>query len=564
MKYYNYIIIACLIALTASCVDLDLNPLSEGSTGNWNSTEEEVIMSVNDLYKNAFWGTATDYWTDDQMYRAQLTVVNGGTITSETGEVETIWLNSYKAIARANFLISTIDRASLSNELKERYSAEARFIRACMYSRLIFYFGDVVYYEDPISLEDASGISRMEKGEALQNVYKDFEYAIEHLPQSYGTDEIKRAAKGAAYAYKARLALHMGDWPTVRDAAWGCMELNEYRLHPNFGNLFLVTTRNSAESIFIIPRSLAYNVLIGGNDVVNVISRNAGGYGVEDPTWELLCAFLCNDGLPIDESPNFDPHEPFKNRDPRCSYTIVEFGTEHLGFIYDPHPDALQVLNTGTNQMVRNNDTRSNHQYASWNALIWKKGIDKTWIENGFKTDPDKIVMRYADVLLMYAEAKIELNEIDQSVLDAMNEVRARAYEADKANTTAYPAITTQDQSELRKILRIERRMEFAREGLRYYDLIRWRLAEKALNQPVYCLLDPNPMKEYANQGLWFFPETPPVDEDGIADFSGLYENGHIKKLAERVFDKERQYLFPIPAKEVMNSNNNIKQNPNY
>lgn len=564
MKYFNYIFTVCCFFIVTSCVDLDISPLSEGSTENWNSTEEEIVMSLNDLYKSAFWATASDFWTDDQMYRALLNEVNGGTITSESSQSESIWQLSYKAISRANFLISTIGRANLNEEVEAKYIAEARFMRACMYSRLIFYFGDVVYYEDPVSLEDASGMGRTDKNLVLQKIYADYDYAIQYLPQNYGSNELKRATKGAAYAFKARVALHMSDWATVKDAAWGCMELKEYELQSNFGNLFLVTTRNSKESIFIVPRSIEYDVSISGNDIVNVISRNAGGYGVEDPTWELFCSFLCNDGLPIDESPNFDPHEPFKNRDPRCSYTIVAFGSEHLGFIYDPHPNALQVLNTTTNLMVKNNDTRTNNQYASWNGLVWKKGVDKTWLENGKKTDPDKIYMRYADVLLMYAEAKLELNEIDQSVLDAMNEVRARAYGVDKSNTSSYPAIAMHDQSKLRKILRIERRMEFAREGLRYYDLIRWKMAEKTLNLPVYCMLDPKPMKVQADQGLWFFPETPPVDEDGIADFSGLLNKGYIKKLAERKFDKDRQYLFPIPAKEVISSNNIITQNPNY
>ena len=78
--------------------------------------------------------------------------------------------------------------------------------------------------------------------------------------------------------------------------------------------------------------------------------------------------------------------------------------------------------------MQKNNDARVNAQFASYNGLLWKKGIDETWLENGKDVDPDKIIIRYADVLLMYAEAKIELNQIDQSVLDAINRVRARAF----------------------------------------------------------------------------------------------------------------------------------------
>ena len=108
-------------------------------------------------------------------------------------------------------------------------------------------------------------------------------------------------------------------------------------------------------------------------------------------------------------------------------------------------------------------------------AHMPKKGIDETWLENGKDVDPDKIIIRYADVLLMYAEAKIELNQIDQSVLDAINRVRARAYGVDYTNISAYPAITTTSQQKLRTIIRNERRVEFAKEGLRYMDLVRDR-----------------------------------------------------------------------------------------
>ena len=92
------------------------------------------------------------------------------------------------------------------------------------------------------------------------------------------------------------------------------------------------------------------------------------------------------DGLPIDESPLFDPHNPFKNRDPRCTATIVEFGTRHCSFDFDPHPDALKVMNYKTGKMVTNQDTRANAQYTSFNALLWKKGIDDSWVDNKQKS----------------------------------------------------------------------------------------------------------------------------------------------------------------------------------
>jgi hypothetical protein len=139
--------------------------------------------------------------------------------------------------------------------------------------------------------------------------------------------------------------------------------------------------------------------------------------------------------------------------------------------------------------------TNSCFTFASFNGLVWKKGIDDSWLQNGRQIEPEQIIIRYADILLMYAEAKIELNEIDKSVLDAMNLVRARAYKVALADAN-YPAIKNGNQVQLRKQLRMERRMELAAEGMRYMDLVRWRLAEKVLTRPIYGLLDPKDLKE--------------------------------------------------------------------
>ena len=121
----------------------------------------------------------------------------------------------------------------------------------------------------------------------------------------------------------------------------------------------------------------------------------------------------------------------------------------------------------------------------------------------------------------MYAEAKIELNEIDDTVLDAMNQVRARAYKASVTATSDYPAITERSQDKLRTILRTERRMEFAFENLRLYDIWRWRIAEKVLNRPWIGLpkKDQKLQRAYIDNNMWFHGAVPQVDEDGCVDF---------------------------------------------
>lgn len=562
MKFKLYITCAGLFLL-AACAKLDLNPLSDGSSETWNSTAEEIEMSLNGLYKDAFWPTDNDDWTDDFLYRDATTPITGATINGETDFVRTWWVNAYKAIARANTVIHSVGRAAnvLSSAQISRYSSEARFVRAAQYSRLLSHYGNIVYTDSALDIDQALQLKQMDKTLVLAKIYADFDSAAKHLPETYTANELKRATSGAALALKARIALQMEDWATAAAAAKACMDQEVYRLHPDFSSLFLSKTKNSVETVFGLPRSVALKVTLG--DLQNYVTRNAGGWGAKNPSWDLFCAFLCTDGMPVDESPLFDPHNPFENRDPRCAATIVPFSSSFLGYTYQPHPDTLTVWKEADMKHVENKDNRAVAIFASYNGLIWKKGVDRDWLLNSWTAEPDKIIIRYADVLLMYAEAKVELNQIDQTVLDAINMVRARAYGVEYTATANYPAVTTTDQAELRKIVRVERRMEFAKEGIRYMDIIRWKLAGKVLNKINYGMLDPADLRTKVVQpGLWFFPQTPEIDEDGVADFTAMATAGLIKTVAVRKFDATRQYLWPIPSAEVLTSG--LDQNDNY
>jgi len=567
MKYTSIVLLALLIF--GACTDMNLNPLSEGSSENWYSNENEMNMSLNDLYREVFWPWDEDPslndnpWTDDWIRRNFLSSISSATINGETGFVVSRWTNAYKAIARANTLLANLNRAvgEIPQDNLDIYEAEARFVRAAQYSMLISHYGDVVFYTEILGLEESFTKTKTDKEIILDAIYDDFNFAIDKLPET--RSGLNRATKGAALALNARIALYMEDWALARDAAKACMDLNIYQLYSDYGTLFLSKTKKANETIFGIPRSVALNSYLNTGWVRDITTRNVGGYGAKVPSWDLFCSYLCTDGLPIDESPLYNPREPFENRDPRCAATIVEFQTNHLGFMYQPHPDSTQVWNFTTGKYQKNNDTRSNAQYCSYNGLVLKKGVDGDWVDD-LKSDPDKIIIRYADVLLMYAEAKIELAEIDQSVLDAINMVRARAYSAGLNETTLYPPVTNTDQSYLRRIVRTERRMEFALEGLRYMDIIRWKLAEKVLNNDDFGMLDVADLRtKVVNQGLWFFPGIPEIDEDGIPDFTAMHTAGLILRLADKSFDNTKQYLWPIPTVEIL-TNDNIEQNTGY
>lgn len=553
-----------------SCNTLDLNPLSEGSSENWYNDATEVEMAVSYLFSGGrfynyefFQNQYTDRHTDDWTRRLEVTEISGGTINSQSSMVNETWEKAYNCIAAANRILLNLDKAAsrISPEKLNFYAANARFARATKYAELIFLFGDVPFYTEILSIDEAFAMGRTPKEEILTAIYEDYDFGATHLPLSYGASENRFATKGAALAMKARIALYMHDYAVARDAAKACIDLGAYELLEDYEDIYKVP--NSKESIFNFPRSINLGTqLPGGGINRDIVARTAGGNSSHNPSWDLLLSYLCTDGQTIDKSPLFNPRDPFKNRDPRCAATLVPFGTMWLGFGFQPHPDSMTVYNAATGQMVPNQDNRAVQQWSSFNGLVWKKKVNLNLLSVG--AEHDNIIMRYADVLLMYAEAKVELNEIDQSVLDAMNQVRARAYKVSYQQTSLYPAVTTTSQTELRKLIRIERRMEFAFEGLRYPDLIRWRVAEKALNRPVYGMLDVEELREkVVKKGLWFFGDTPKIDEDGLPDLSALYEQGVIKLLTPRTFDTSKQYLWPIPASEII-INKNLRQNNGY
>lgn len=567
MKKALYILAAAM--LLSSCISMDLTPKSQGNSASWYTTETELNMAVNEFYILGYWDytISMEQWTDNFTYRnTNRNDILEGTVNGQTWDAYHIWEQAYKLISRANSLLENIHRAEeagMSAEKVNHYKAEARFARACKYGDLAFFFGDVPYIDKYQTIEEAEKNGRTALSTVKENLYADFDFAAEHLPLTYEGTAL-HFTKGAALAMKARYALWLGDFELAAKAAKDCMDLGVYALESDYSNIFWQSTGLIKEKVFVIPRSIESDVVLDAWYVNNSLPRNAGGYAAYTPSWDLLAAYLCTDGLPIDESPLFDSQNPFRNRDPRCTKTIVEFGSVHCDFIYNPSPAATTTTKVSTGASQSNQDCRAVNQYASYNGLLLKKGVDLSFTENGKKVGNDFIIMRYADVLLMYAEAKIELGEIDASVLNAINEVRARAYGVKASNTGLYPAVTATDQAALRKAVRIERRMELAFETLRYQDLIRWRLAEKALNTYNYINLEPGDCKsKVVDKGYWFWGMTPEIDEDGMADFSALETAGLCQTGAKRNFPA-RQYLLPIPTHDIELSGGILKNNEGY
>jgi hypothetical protein len=266
-----------------------------------------------------------------------------------------------------------------------------------------------------------------------------------------------------------------------------------------------------------------------------------GGWSVPVPTQSLVDAYYCTDGKRIDDSPLYDPDHPFENRDPRLDATIVRPGARFGNYRFLTHPDSVQTWNYATGEWVENADVTN--PYATFTGYTWRKYMDEQDFAQTENSELNWILVRYAEVLLTYAEAKIEAGQIDKSVYDAINQVRERV--------DMPPVEPSKSQQELRRIVRHERRIEFAFEGLRFFEIRRWEIADEVMDGPVVG----RPKEGYSTMGI------PEFDTHGIPNYSAYIKE--MRVIDERQFDPDRDYLWPVPQGE-MDVNPQLEQNPGY
>ena len=567
MKKIIYSALAVMGLTLSSCTNLDLMPPADPAQETWYQTEEQFDMAVKDLYRSALWYWEanrlghTDRFTDDWMHRDHVYEWMGGAVNSDTGYVGTMWTNTYKGITRCNDIIKNCElrRGILNDGIIDRFEGEARLFRACFYSYLIFLYGDVPYYEEKQTIESACQLGRVKKDEILKKIYADFDKAYKMLPEDNVSNRV-RVIKATAMAFKCRTATWMLDYATAKEAGEIAIKSGKFMLDSNFERIHKASTTTSPEYILMLPRSfeLEINTYNGQSFMMRNPSSQYGsekGTATAGPSMEGMLSFLCTDGLPVDESPLYNPSRPWDNRDPRCGMTMALPESTFMGLEYNPGNE--KIMDYGSGKEIKNNDSRLVNLNASWSGFVYKKGVDESWYAHSKTVAPPCIVYRYADLLLMYAEAKIELGECDDDARDAINQVRERAY---NGTGLQYPKVTETDQAKLRTILRTERRMEFMWENRRWFDLIRWRIYHK-LNGTWKVGL-PNTksyMKKMIQQGDWFFPKNtrPNIDEDGIVDMTPILDAAKAAGIPfvtpmKLIFPEDgRQYLLPLPTEDV-------------
>jgi hypothetical protein len=574
MKKINLIILAFSMVLILSCNKDYLNrfPESDPNSATYYTTADQLTLAVNAAYLNLVYqqdgfpyqmqleGTSDLVW---QRPATDAQTIGLGQHTSNTTMIRTIWTQSYIGIGRCNALLENMIKAKSVTTAAQysRIEGEAKFLRAYYYGTLISLYGDVPLVVKSMPTEE-SYLARTPKAEVLNAIFSDLDSAAAKLPLSYTGTDIGRATKTSALAFKSRIALYNAKWDVAAAASKAVIDLGYHALYPNYRNLFMYVGENSKESIFAFD----YKLTIRTNAAPqNNQARNSSGYSGLIPTRALADSYECTDGLTIDKSTLYSTADPFKNRDPRMRQTLLGdgdtwFGAGGITFNMTFHPDST-TCSRYTPSFAKIPNLEVTNAFSSYSGFIMKKYLDPQDIAVPNQSELAFMLIRYAEVLLNYAEAKIELNQIDASVLDAINLVRARGYGVAATQTTLYPAIKTTNQTELRAIVRRERKIELAGEGLRVFDIRRWNIAEKVMNGILFG--------KAMNKAIYYSLPKPTLDENSSPDYTSftslLSVVGNFKIMDNpRVF-KSNNLLWPIPQAELdVNKNPGFKQNPGY
>lgn len=429
----------------------------------------------------------------------------------------------------------------LSEDAYKKLEGQARFFRAYTYFTLIRSFGAVPYIDKPLELTDVENITRTPKDEVYAKVMEDFDIAIANLPVQWDETNSGRITKGAAMAMKARAALYYNNWQTAMDEAKKVMDLGQYELYDKdntgrYKELFWEVADGCDEFIL----SVQFNAPTRTHYLIGWECFPTLGWGGLNPTQSLVDAFEDINGAPIANSTIYDSTNPFANRDPRLEVNVLHDGETMYGVTIKVAPLSSSG-NTGIGQ----------HGDATATGYYQQKWLDPSIDpqSTGWDMGKDWVVIRYAEVLLTYAEAKNELSPLDPSAFDAVNQVRRRVGMPDLQNTDPTKPTYCGTQDDLRKRIWNEWRVEFALEGgKRQWDIRRWGIAKDVLNAPF--------------EGLRYTLVDDPNAPEGDNGKKCILYVGEPLKLTGSHYE-DHNYLLPIPQTEI-DLNPKLEQNPGY
>ncbi|GAB3639268.1 RagB/SusD family nutrient uptake outer membrane protein [Hymenobacter arcticus] len=472
---------------------LDKDPLGATTQANLFNDPTNAVQAVNAIYDVASWDQGPKFGIGDyvpQTYEwmfgdvmsddaakgsnptdfGPLLELKNWTVTPANGPISSLWVHSFTGIARANTVINNVDAGTIDAALKTRLKGEALFLRAYFYFNLVKTFGGMPIFEKAVLPTEAANVTRSSISETYAFIEKDLKAAVAALPEkgAYSASDLGRATKGAANGYLARAIMYeLGTdntnkhtWQEVYDLTSTIISSTQYSLLPNYAMIHQTPGENSSESLFEIQFATSNDgygpISVGTTSSVFQNNRTAAknaagtniagtgwGYGFNNPTQNLVNEFEAND--------------------PRLLVTVYKDGDVVLGL--------PMVIDLGFN------DTG----YMNRKVAILQPANNQSGPQNIRK-------MRYADILLMKAEAAAQLNKNGEAVA-LVNQVRARARTSTKPpgtvlGTLTYDAATTPANAlpdisaglagqDLLKAIWHERRVELAEESLRFWDLIR-------------------------------------------------------------------------------------------
>ena len=491
MKKIKYISVLALLIFIIACSEdfLDRAPLDTINTNNFWQSEADAIGAINGAYQPLQWPKLYNIrmWATDIMAGNSIVGAGGGTDGIETQDLANFVTTTdnpgvldlirgpWPIILRSNLILENVPGMNIDENLKNRILGEAKFLRGLSYFILVRFFGDIPLITKPQSPGDDLRVTRTDKDIVYDQIIKDFEDAMQLLPprEQYSDADIGRASKGAATGLLAKVHLTLGNWQEVVDLC-NDVETLGYELNNEYGQNFDVNNENSIESLFEVQyvSDAGYGFWDNENQSSWLSTftgpRNsdmvAGGWGWNQPTQEFV--------------------DNYEDGDKRKDVTIFYDGCPK----FDGQDYDKGYSTTGYNLR----------------KFLVTKSVSATY-DNSPLNFP---VLRYADVLLMKAEALNNLGNTSEAEAP-LNKVRQRAGLSDISGLT---------QSEFKEKVLNERRMELAFEGQRWFDLIR------------------------VDDGQW-----------GL-DF--LHSIG-------RVNASSKHLLLPIPQKEI-DTNPNLVQNPGY
>lgn len=536
---FKQLIFAFTLLLSIAACEVERLPETQLSDPAFWKTEADLQAAANYLYTFLPGLPFTDdNWADETYARAPNGISDGTRIATATdGNYNT----RYLLIRAANNIIEKAPRAAANGVAAatvDRYIAEARFFRAWSYFGLLQRFGGVplilkLLQEDSQELQAPANT----RDEVIEAIYQDLDFAASKLqtPTQLGTAGYGRISKTTAWALKSRVALFEGTRAKFHSygdykkhltlavaAAKSVIDSKEHSLFANYFTMFQIggEGRQNRENILVKQ----YGVSIADNVLTHNSARNLEN-GSASPTKSLVDSYLMTDGLPTTKSKLYKAPvvstDVFVNRDERLGATIMKTGDAYIGSapVFNIAPLVFQFTGFCSRKYFNIDDWTNQRSYI------------------------DGILIRYAEVLLNYAEAQFELTE---SISDAdlelsINPLRTRGKIAKLTN-----AFVTTNGLTMRDEIRRERRVELAVEGFRYWDLIRWKTAENELVKPIL--------------GNFFFKT-----EFGTATTVKLTADNYIlvQDASFRKFNPAKDYLWPLPVNEI-GLNPALKQNPGW